>query len=55
MQTTTRARTESLTLILKPEERRLIEQTRAALEAKGVRASLSRVATAALLRGLQAT
>jgi hypothetical protein len=49
----TKTRTDSLTLILTPEQRRKIEQARAQLEAQGVRASLSRVAVAALERGLR--
>lgn len=49
---TTKPKIEKLTLVLTTAQRQQIESARHALEQRGVRASLSKVATAALMRGL---
>lgn len=54
MQTTqTKPRAEKLTLVLSSDQRRQIEAARHALEQRGIRVSLSKVATTALMRGLR--
>lgn len=54
MQTTqAQPRFEKLTLVLTHEQRRQIEEARHALEQRGIRVSLSKVATTALMRGLR--
>ena len=51
--TTEMQRAEKLTVLLTADERRAIEQVRHALELRGRRASLSRVAVELIRRGLK--